>query len=214
MKAVAMNQALTLAEDDLNALKAYGHERSVAKGQTLWEAGDEPDTLYVVRSGKANMVITSSEGKDAIVHYCAHAGTFCMAAAVTGKAYPCTAMASSEMTVLAIPRARFTELFNRLPEFAKRIMGRMADEVCGAHRQSALNSEPVKERLAHQLTRLHGEYNGATLPFTRQELANMTGTTTESTIRALSDWEKSGVIRTARGQIQIRKIQVLEEVAA
>jgi CRP/FNR family transcriptional regulator len=64
------------------------------------------------------------------------------------------------------------------------------------------------------LGRLHRDYQGGALPFTRQELANMTGTTVESAIRTLSRWEKQGVIRSDRGQIEVRQPQSLEECAA
>ena len=205
---------LELADTDLEALKAFGKERRVPRGETLWQAGDDPDTLYVVRSGKANMVIGTNEGKDAIVHFCAHAQTFCMAAAVTGKAYPCTATAASEMQVLAIPRSRFTEIFKRLPGFARQMMTDMAEQVCESHCVAAMSTEPVRERLAQLLTRLHRQYLGGELPFTRQELADMTGTTVESAIRTLSEWEKAGVIRSERGQIRIRQPEALEEMAA
>jgi len=205
---------LELADEDLKSLRAFGKERRVARGETLWQAGDEPDTLYIVRSGKANMVIDSDDGKEAIVHYCAQAQTFCLAAALTGKPYPCTAKASAEMTVLAIPRKRFQDLVHRLPFFARQMMGDMAAQVCESHCAAALSAEPVKDRLADLLTRLNRQYQGGGLPFTRQELASMTGTTVESAIRTLSEWEKAGVIRSERGVIQVRQPEVLEEAAA
>jgi len=208
------SRALTLADEDFQAIKAFGKRRSVARGESLWESGDLPDTLYVVQSGKANMVIGTADGKEAIVHYCAHAQTFCMAAAVSGKAYPCTATAASDMEVLAIPRARFQEVYQRLPNFARQIMGAMSEQLCESHRQAALSTVTVKERLADLLGRLHKDFVGRELPFTRQELANMTGTTVESAIRALSEWEKSGVIRTERGQIKVCRPDALLEVAA
>jgi CRP/FNR family transcriptional regulator len=55
---------------------------------------------------------------------------------------------------------------------------------------------------------------GKTLPFTRQELADMTGTTVESAIRTLSKWEKQGVIKSDRGHIDIKQPRTLEEAVA
>ena len=44
---------------------------------------------------------------------------------------------------------------------------------------------------------------GFTLPFTRQDIADMTGTTTETAIRVMSHLKDRGIIRSARGQVVI-----------
>jgi CRP-like cAMP-binding protein len=207
-------QDLSLAEADLAKLKAFGQTRQIAKGETLWGEGALPDTLWHVQSGKVNMVITSSDGKDSIVHYCTKAQTLCVAAAISGKAMPCSAVAATDLTMVAIPRRRFLDLFKALPSFARGIMEQMAGQVCESHRVSAMTATTVRERLADLLGRLHRDFAGRSLPFTRQELANMTGTTVESAIRTLSEWEKDGVIETHRGTITVRQPAALEALAA
>jgi CRP-like cAMP-binding protein len=207
-------QDLSLAEADMAKLKAYGQARQFAKGATLWGEGAVPDTLWHVQSGKVNMVITSADGKDSIVHYCAKAQTVCLAAAISGKPMPCSAVAATDLTLVAIPRRRFLDLFKALPSFARGIMEQMAGQVCESHRLSALTAGTVRERLADLLGKLHRDYAGRSLPFTRQELANMTGTTVESAIRTLSEWEKEGVIETHRGTIIVRQPAALESMAA
>ena len=211
---MAAQAGLKLAEADLAALRKQGTVKQLRKGEALWDEGDAPDTLWHVEQGKANLVITDSEGRESIVQYCSHAQTFCLAAAISGKPLPCRAVAASDMTVVAIPRPRFLALFKALPGFARGIMEQMAGQVCESHRRSALSANPVRERLADLLTRLHGDYAGQALPFTRRELAHMSGTTVESTIRALSDWEKEGVIQTTRGSIAVRQPRALAQVAA
>lgn len=208
------SQALNLAESDLAKLKEYGQARQVAKGEALWSEGALPDTLWHVQSGKVNMVITSADGKDSIVHYCTKAQTLCVAAAISGKPMPCSAVAATDLTMVAIPRRRFLDLFKALPSFARGIMEQMAGQVCESHQLSALTATSVRERLADLLGRLHRDFDGRSLPFTRQELANMTGTTVESAIRTLSEWEKEGVIETHRGTIIVRQPAALEALAA
>ena len=208
------NQGLNLAEADLARLKEHGQTRQIAKGETLWAEGSMPETLWHVQSGKVNMVITSAEGKDSIVHYCTRAQTICLAAAISGKPMPCSAVAATDLTLVAIPRRRFLDIFKALPSFARGIMEQMAGQVCDSHRLSAMTATTVRERLADLLGRLHRDFDGRSLPFTRQELANMTGTTVESAIRTLSEWEKEGVIETHRGTITVRQPAALESLAA
>jgi CRP-like cAMP-binding protein len=207
-------QELSLAEADLAKLKEHGQTRRIAKGEALWSEGALPDTLWHVESGKVNMVITSAEGKDSIVHYCTRAQTICLAAAISGKPMPCSAVAATDLTLVAIPRRRFLDIFKALPSFARGIMEQMAGQVCDSHRLSAMTATTVRERLADLLGRLHRDFDGRSLPFTRQELANMTGTTVESAIRTLSEWEKEGVIETHRGTITVRQPAALESLAA
>lgn len=216
MRKIEMEQTqdLVLADADLAALKKQGKVREVAKGDALWEVGDRPDTVWHVQKGKANMVIGNAEGREAIVHYCGRAQTFCIAAAISGKPMPCMAVAATDMTLVAMPRSGFLDLFKRIPAFARALMEQMAGQVCQSHQVSALIASPVRGRLAELLTRLNRDYAGEELPFTRQELANMSGTTVESAIRALSDWEKEGVIHTTRGNISVRQPEALVGAAA
>ena len=203
-----------LGEAELKELKKHAIERKIPKGGYIWQAGDDPESVYIVQEGRANMVIEAAEGNASLVHFCTKAQTFCPAAAISGKPYPCSAIAATEMTVVSVPRSRFMALFNKLPGFARQLLTQMAPQVCESHCMQAQSMAPVKSRLATALSSLNERYHGAKIPFTRQELANMTGTTVETTIRTLSDWEKNGVIESQRGRIQIRQLEVLEEACA
>jgi CRP-like cAMP-binding protein len=199
---------------ELKNLKAQGVKRKFGKGEYLWNESDEADTVFLVEKGRVNMNIQSAEGSSALVHFCTAAQSFCPAAAITGKPFPCTAQAATEVSVVAVPRSAFLKLFNQLPSLAKNLLHQMAPMICESHRHQALAASPVKARLADLLSRLNGKYEGRNLPFTRQELANMSGTTVETTIRTLSEWEKSGVIQSSRGSIHIQQLKVLEEAVA
>jgi CRP-like cAMP-binding protein len=189
-------------------------ERTVAKGQAIWRAGDEPDAVWMVKEGRANLVIESAEGAASTVQFCTRTQAFCPAAAIGGRPYPCSAVAATDMRVVSVPRADFMGLVGRLPEFARKLLLQLASQVCEAHRQKAMSTAPVKSRLASLLGSLSLRYAGRDLPFTRKELADMSDTTVESAIRTLSEWEKSGVIESGRGSIHIHRPRVLEEVLA
>jgi CRP-like cAMP-binding protein len=203
-----------LNPSELESLKGQGTRRKYAKGDYLWNEGDAADSVYLVEKGRVNMSIQTAEGASALVHFCTSAQSFCPAAAVSGKEYPCAAQASGEVTAVSVPRSSFLKLFNQLPSLAKNLLQQMAPMMCESHCRQALAASPVKTRLADLLSRLHGKYQGRDLPFTRQELANMSGTTVETTIRTLSEWEKLGVIQSSRGSIHVSQLAVLEEAMA
>jgi CRP-like cAMP-binding protein len=212
--AVKPGHFFNLGEAELKELKKYASERRLAKGDFLWRAGDDAEAVYIVQEGRVHMSIEGVEGNTALVHFCTRAQTFCPAAAITGKPYPCSAVAATDLTLIAVPRSRFMNLFNKLPGFARQLLTQMAPQVCESHCLQAQSTAPVKSRLAGALSNLNERFKGAKIPFTRQELANMTGTTVESAIRTLSDWEKHGVIESARGTIQVKHPAALEEACA
>jgi len=214
MNTVRPEALFSMGDTELKELFKPSMERKVPKGQAVWRAGDDPDAVWMVKEGRANLVIEGVEGGASMVHFCTKAQAFCPAAAIGGQPYPCSAVAATDMTVVSVPRAAFMGLVDRLPEFARKLLVQMAAQVCDAHRQKAMSTAPVKSRLASLLGSLSHRYAGRDLPFTRQELADMSDTTVESAIRTLSRWEKSGVIESGRGSIHIHRPQALEEEVA
>jgi CRP-like cAMP-binding protein len=203
------DEFLALPESDMKELMQGATERKVAKGEYLWRAGDEPGALYRVKEGRAHMLIEGAEGGEALVHFCTQAQMFCPAAAIAGKPYPCSAVAATDLTLSVIPRSRFMAQIRQLPGFARTLLTQLAPQVCESHCLQAQATAPVKNRLASALSSLHRRFKGSRIPFTRRELANMAGTTVETTIRTLSDWEKNGVIESGRGSIQVRQAEAL-----
>jgi CRP/FNR family transcriptional regulator len=216
MKAAAKKEdtLFGFSEAQMRELELDAVPHQFDKGQPIWHAGEEPDAIWVVKSGRVNMCIESAEGNASIVQFCTKAQAFCPAAAIAGRPCPCSAMAATEVQAVAIPRAKFMKVFEKLPTLAKDLLKQMAPQFCEAHAQQAEAMAPVRSRLASLLSRLNERFRGAEIPFTRQELANMSGTTVETTIRTLSQWEKDGVIRSERGSIHIKDLDELAGVAA
>jgi CRP-like cAMP-binding protein len=199
---------------DLKELEKHGSKKTFAKGDPIWNQGDDPEAVWMIKSGRVNMVIESAEGTESIVHFCTQADTFCPAAAITGLAYPCNAVAATDIEAVAVPRSRFMSMFNGLPKFAKSLLSQMAPQVCDAHCSQALSASPVASRLAAVISQLNQKFGGKRLNFTRQELANMSGTTVETTIRTLSEWEKKGMIQSERGSLTVKQPLMLEMAMA
>lgn len=209
----SQERAFELSNEDLSALAKVGRNLKVAKGEEIFTHGDEPDTLWLVKSGRVHLTKTSSAGAESLVAFYGAGQSFCAAATIINKPLPCSARAATDCELIAVPAAAFKRLFDGLPSFAKRLLTEMAPQFCDAHCDCALNVESVETRLASTLLRLDRQFAGGTIPFTRQELAQMVNTTVESCIRTLSAWSKKGWIEGGRGEIRLKGRSALEALA-
>ena len=124
-------------------------------------------------------------------------------AVLENKPYPASAQAVDETRVLGIRRQDLTSFLAHRPEVALRIIGILGGRLRDAQgRLGDLAGERVEQRIARTLLMLSSKL-GSTLPFTRQDIADMAGTTTETAIRVTSHLKDRGIVRSARGKIVI-----------
>jgi CRP-like cAMP-binding protein len=116
--------------------------------------------------------------------------------------------------LLGIKKADFLNFLAKYPTVSLRIIAILSGRLRDAqNRLRDLAGERVEQRLARMMLMLSDKL-GATLPFTRQELSDMAGTTTETTIRTLSHWEDRGIVSSTRGKVTISdetKLRLLAE---
>lgn len=209
----AQDRVFELSDEDLAALAKFGRTIQVGKGEEVFSYGDDPDTLWLVKEGRIHLTKTSSAGAESLVAFYGAGQSFCVAATIVGKPFPCSAHAAVDSVLVAVPASSFKRLFDQLPAFAKRLLTEMAPQFCDAHCDCALNVESVETRLAATMLRLDRQFDGGSIPFTRQELAQMVNTTVESCIRTLSAWNKKGWIEGGRGEVLVKDRDALEEMA-
>ena len=168
----------------------------------------------MVTEGRVKVLKHSSLGKEFIIAFFDPGEMFGEVAVFENKPYPASAQAVADTKVLAIKRQDFLSFLANRPEVALRIMnilgGRLRD---AQNRLRDLAGERVEQRLAQTLLMLSSKL-GPTLPFTRQEIADMAGTTTETAIRVMSHLKERGIIRSLRGKIIVldeTKLRLLSE---
>lgn len=206
------DHAFALSDEDLKSLIGYGVTERYARGETIYMEGDDARSLWWIRSGRVHVTKGSAGGAESLVAFYGPGQTFCVAATLLARPFPCAGRAASDVEIVRIPAERFLELFEKLPGFAKRLLSEMAPQFCDAHCECALNVERLDKRLAYTLLRLDGHFSGGAIPFTRQELAQMVNTTVESCIRKLSAWTKRGWIEGGRGEVRVVDRGALNEV--
>lgn len=202
------------SEKELAELAGLAARRSFATGEFVFWEGDAPDSFYIVIEGRVKVLKHSSLGKEFIIAFFGPGEMFGEVAVFQDRPYPASAQAAADTKVLRIRREDFLSFVAQRPQVVLRIISVLGERLRDAQgRLKDLAGERVEQRLAHTLLMLSAKL-GATLPFTRQEIADMAGTTTETAIRFISRLKDGGIIRSARGRITIldkTKLRLLSE---
>ena len=134
-------------------------------------------------------------------------------AVLENRPYPASAQAITATRLIGIKKTDFWDYLLKHPSIALKVINVISGRLREAQsRLRDMAGERVEQRLARMLLMLSAKL-GSTLPFTRQELSDMAGTTTETTIRVLSQWKDQGVTISERGKIIIVDEKKLRQLA-
>jgi CRP/FNR family cyclic AMP-dependent transcriptional regulator len=199
---------------ELQALAESAAERSYAPGEfILWE-GEPPRFFYLVATGKVKMLKHSPSGKEFIVGVLGPVEMLGEVAVLDGGPYPVSAQAMEETRVLCLERAQFLAFLERTPAVALKVIEVLGSRLRSAHeRLRDLAAKTAEQRLASVLLMLQAK-SGPLLPFTRQDIGEMAGVTTETAIRVMGRLKAGGIIGSSRGKIMVldeRKLRLLTE---
>lgn len=206
---------------DADAILAAGTRRALRKGQVLIRQGEPATAFFLLDRGYLKLTQVTPEGAEVIVRF---VGPWDPVAAVTALGegpYPVTATACDAVDLLAWPRAVLADLLARYPQLKTNILREMTAHMDDAlTRLRELATLKVSQRLAHTLLRLtHASKTttsaGLAVPhsLTRQELAELTGTTLFTVSRVLTDWEAAGLVRSTRARVEVVDAAGLRDAA-
>jgi CRP-like cAMP-binding protein len=191
------------------------------RGQTIARQGDAAQRFFVVETGFLKLLQLTAEGTELIMRFVAPGEPFGGVVALSNAPYPVTAVVVQPSVVRQWPRETVSELLGMTPQVRVNIMREMATHMNEAlTRVRELTTERVGQRLAHTLLRLArqcGRPEGTgvliTQPLTRQELADLTGTTLYTVSRTLTQWEAAGLIESRKRLLLVRSLKKLDELA-
>jgi len=204
---------------DREALDQATRALQVRRGQVLFSEGQPADAVWAVANGQVHIVKSGLDGREIILEVVGPGELFGAVVAIEDRPYPASAVAAEHGSVWRLPATLARDLCRRYPALRSAIMGQVAARLRSAHeRLRSVALERVEQRLARALLALArkiggGESGKTALSVTRQELADMTGTTVETAIRITSRWQRLGVIASSRNQIHLVDAQRLEEIA-
>jgi len=206
---------------DIDAVAAVAQEARHRAREYVFMEGDPAGWLYVVKSGRVKIVRQSRAGRDVVLEVLGPGEVFGAVAVIEQRPYPASAQALEPSAVIRIPAATMLALTERHPALIREMALVIGRRLRAAHDSVAsLAVDPVDARLAARLLRL-AESDGArgpgglALPFhlTRQSLADMTGTTVETTIRTVGRWLRDGLVEDTGGRLVIRDVEALRAIA-
>jgi len=207
-------------DDDLKLIAQHSIERSIEEGEFFFFQGDPADYLYVLISGRAKLMQTNPAGQQVNLRTINEWQMFGALGAVREHAtYPATAQAMEQSTTLAIKSDYLHELMQTRPYLSFDLMKLMTTYIQEMQeRYRELATEKVERRIARVLLRLTAQMgtkmeDGIELSFTRQDLAEMSGTTLYTVSRVLSEWERQGLVEAGRERVLIRNPHGLVSIA-
>lgn len=210
-----------LEKESLNEVSTHKHISFHKKGEVIFAEGSDPEGLYCVHSGKVKLSSLSEQGKNSIISIVAGGGLIGHKSLFTNNPYPATATMLEDGQVCFLDKKFFFDFLKKEPTVSMELIVRLSKEI-GAKNQSitGLTQKTVKARLAAYLLdavanfgKPHKEGVEITVRLSREELASIVGTATETLIRLMSDFKENGYIKQEGKTIIVADIEGLKELA-
>ncbi|MFH1635700.1 MAG: Crp/Fnr family transcriptional regulator [Chloroflexota bacterium] len=210
-----------LTAEELNNVAQAANIRKREDGSFFFFEEDPATHIYVLLLGKVRLTQVTSDGQQIIFNYVNPGDAFGVAAVLSEIHYPVSAQAVGDCKALSWDEATMNRLMERWPLIALNALHLLANHTRDfQHKIRELSTERVERRIARTLLRLAQQTGRKVetgvlidLTITRQDVAEMTGTTRYTVSRILQQWEKKGLILAKREQIIIRYPHGLVSIA-
>ena len=208
-----------LNKDELVKIAECKTSKTIKKGETIFGEGENVNGIFCVKDGICKLTKLSPNGKDQIVKLVSKGELLGQRSMISDEPANLSAIALEDMQVCFIPKTEILGFFDKNNQFSMSVM----KTICGDLRLADdhmvnMAQKSVKERLAETLIYLHETFGVNTdktlkVQLSRDELASMIGTATESCIRLLSDFNKLGMIELVGKKIVLKDISKLKKLA-
>jgi len=180
------------------------HSKHFKRNECIFRTGDSADGVYFVRSGLVKLESFGPDGQGHILRLYGPMELFGYRAWLAKESYRSNATAQEDSEICRVDGADFAEVLSHSPELAATLLVNLSRELASAEaRMCALTDKDVRERVAESLLFL--EHRSIQRQWTRKEIAEWAGTTPESVMRTLAQFESEGLI-----QVEGRRINILE----
>lgn len=208
--------------EDRARVAAAGHLQMFDRGDDVFQEGEDPHAFVTVVEGRVKIYKRMANGKELILQVFGVGDPLGTVAVYEGRPYPASAQAMEPTTCLVLPRQAFFSLLEQSPLLVRGVLSGLTLRLIElTERLTELTGSAVEARFARLFLKLGGQFgrerpDGLFVPFplSRQELADMTGTTIETCIRIMSRWGKDSVLATERDGFLLLNRRMLEELSA
>jgi CRP/FNR family transcriptional regulator len=198
-------------------------ETRYGKGEVIFREGDPTEYFHIVTEGTVKCVKSNPDGKECTLKMLMPGDLFCCdAAAFDGASHPGTAQPMGDVSVLRMSKKAYFDMLRRSPDAALEVIKYLGNRLNEAQEKAKiLAMDRADQRLAALLVDLATrsgceDPQGIRLPMrlTRQDMANMVGTTTETVIRIMSRFKRNHFVAGTANRLIIRNIERLKTLAS
>lgn len=208
-----------LKGEDRAAVEPLCRMRGYEKGDVIFREGEPADRIHFVYTGRVK-IVKSAGNRDIIIEILGPGEPVGAVAAFERRAFPATAIAIEPSGIVSLPEREFFQLLESRPEMTRSLLGgltmrlmmvnkRLADMTGSAEARAARLFLTLAERLG--TPRDEGVF--IPLVLSRQEIADLLGTTLETAIRLMSRWQKDELVLTEKAGFAIPRIDALRELS-
>lgn len=207
-----------LPDSDLAELVSNSEWKHFRSAQTLFEAGEPAQSVYIIGYGAAKLIQLSPAGEEIIMHLVPAGGLVAGVVAMQENGrYPLTAVTMEDSGVIKLRSDCFRKLVSTKGKLAGQLLAMVAQRIADLHGDKMTSKGSVPEKIADFLLRQlekqpAGSGTRITMRLTRQDIANSVGTTVETVIRVLSQWTQKNIISTQDHHIEILNKSALREI--
>ncbi|HET9056736.1 MAG TPA: response regulator [Chitinophagaceae bacterium] len=214
-------QQLLQTSSAKNILRSFVEGRNInkyKKKQLIYLEGNHPNRLYYIVKGKVKAYKTNEDGKELVTELYSTGDFLGYVALLEGSVYKDTAETLEESELAIIPKEDFDELITKNPEVIKKFIQLMAKNISDKENQLlSLAYNSLRKKVAEAILLLHKKFKQAqdeefVIDISRESLATIAGTATESLIRTLSDFKNEKLIDIKDGNIVLLDIAKLEHM--
>lgn len=208
-----------LNEEERARLAEQSFMAYAERGEIIWLTGSPSQNIAVVGTGFVKMTRTTPQGAEVAIELLGPGQCFGLLVAIEGREYPLTAIAVTNTWYLKIPSRAFVEVYTANPNLRDHILRGLSPRLRKAHDMMArMSMGRMEQRIAAVLLILLDSYGEPQklgtrigVPLTRQDLAEMAGTTVETSIRVMSKLQKEGILTTDKQMITVLDAASLSE---
>lgn len=200
-----------LSDSELGELLRESQLVRYPKDAAVFSQGERAGSFFLLQRGHLRVVKVTPEGRQVVVRYVVPGDIFGVAMAFGRDIYPATAVAVADSAAVVWPSAAWPRLAAKFPQLTMNTLQAVGARLYEAHdRVVEASTERVELRVAHALLRLVAQSPVADgrieLPVSRQDLAEMAGTTLFSASRVLKSWETRGLVISGRQRVVVLNI--------
>lgn len=200
-----------LAVSDLDRMIELATSLRIAKGRAVFEQERPAQSFFLLLDGHVRVIRTTPDGQEVIIRYISAGELIGIANALGRTTYPATAMAAVDCVVLAWPSSLWQGFSSAFPSFSANTYRTVGERLQDAHsRVVEMATAQVDQRVALALVKLANQTGRKTddgllidFPISRQDIAEMTGTTLHTVSRLMTAWQARGLVKSARQKVTV-----------